>query len=156
MHRLLVLLVAVVLAGCAPLPPAPPPPLSGPVPDLVGTWRGTWAGEPLTLLIVTQTAESPYSGFSVADYQLFGMRRPGVSGVLTSTIRGEAVSSRAEGWLGGDATGRLLLLVQTDTPWGLQYLTLARIGRDQLAGSGDSSFTWGPRGPAELTRQPPR
>jgi hypothetical protein len=141
------------LGGCALGPPLPPP-ATGPVPDLVGTWRGTWAGEPLALLIVSQTPDSGYAGVSIADYQLGGPRRPGISGVLTSTIRGEPVSSRAEGWIGNDATGRVLLLVESDSPAGRQYLTLARLNPDQLAGSGQSSFTWGPRGAATLTRQP--
>jgi hypothetical protein len=147
------LLIALWLGGClAAGPPLPPPP-SGPVPDLVGTWRGTWAGEPLALLVVTQLGDTGYSGFSIGDYQLGGPRRPGFSGVLTSTVRGEAVSSRAQGWLGNDATGRLLVLIESDSPAGYQYLTLARVDRDRLAGSGQSSFAWGPRGPAELTRQ---
>jgi hypothetical protein len=147
-----VLLVA-LLGGCAVSPPLPPPP-TGPVPDLIGTWRGTWGGEPLVLLITEQTAHSGYSGIFFGDYQLGGPHRPGISGVLTSTIRGEAVSARAEGWAGNDATGRLLLLVQSDSPAGLQRLTLARVRPDRLQGSGESSFGWGPRGPAELTRQP--
>ena len=121
---------------------------------MIGTWRGTWAGEPLALLILSQTPDSGSAGVFVGDYQIGGPRRPGISGVLTSTVRGEAVSSRAEGWIGNDATGRLLLLIQSDSPAGHHYLTLARVNRDQLAGSGESSFTWGPRGPAELTRQP--
>jgi len=73
--------------------------------------------------------------------------------VLTSTIRGEAVSARAEGWAGNDATGRLLLLVHSESPAGVQRLTLARVSPDQLQGTGDSTFGWGPRGPARLTRQ---
>jgi hypothetical protein len=152
MRRLVALLLAALLGGCAVGPPWPPPP-SGPVPDLIGTWRGTWGGEPLALLILQQTAHSGYSGIFLGDYQLGGPHRPGISGVLTSTIRGEAVSARAEGWAGNDATGRLLLLVQSDSPAGVQRLTLARVGRDQLQGTGESSFGWGPRGPAQLTRQ---
>jgi hypothetical protein len=152
MRRLIVLLLAALLGGCALGPPLPPPP-RGPVPDLLGTWRGTWASEPLTLLITEQTADSGYAGIFLGDYQLGGPNRPGISGVLTSMIRGEAVSARAEGWAGNDATGRLLLLVQSDSPAGVQWLTLARVGRDQLQGSGESSFRWGPRGPAQLTRQ---
>jgi hypothetical protein len=152
MRRLAPLLLAVLLGGCAIGPPLPPPP-RGPVPDLIGTWRGTWAGEPVALLIIQQTADSGYSGIFLGDYQLGGPHRPGISGVLTSTIRGEAVSARAEGWAGNDATGRLLLLVQSDSPAGVQRLMLARVGSDQLQGTGESSFGWGPRGPAQLTRQ---
>ena len=152
MRRLIPVLVAVLLGGCAVGPPLPPPP-RGPVPDLVGTWRGTWAGEPVALLISQQTADSAYSGIFLGDYHLGGPHRPGISGVLTSRIRGEAVSTRAEGWAGNDATGRLLLLVQSDSPAGVQRLMLTRVGRDELQGTGESSFSWGSRGPAQLTRQ---
>jgi len=152
MRWLVTVLLAAVLGGCA-LGPALPPPPSGPVPDLVGTWRGTWGGAPAALLITQQTADSGYSGVFVGNYQLGGPNRPGISGVLTSTIRGEAVSARAEGWAGNDAAGRLLLLVHSESPAGVQRLTLARVGPDQLQGTGDSTFGWGPRGPARLTRQ---
>lgn len=153
MRRLAVLVLAALLSGCAVGPPWPPPP-SGPVPDLMGTWRGTWGGEPLALLVIEQTADSPYSGIFLGDYQLGGPQRPGISGVLTSTIRGEAVSARAEGWAGNDATGRLLLLIYSESPAGVQRLMLARVSPDQLQGTGESSFSWGPRGPAQLTRRP--
>lgn len=153
MRWLSAMLMATTLAGCVGGTPLPAPP-TGPVPDLIGTWRGTWDGEPVTLLVTEQTADAGYSGIFVSADHLMGPRRPGVSGVLTSTIRGAAVSSRAEGWLGNDASGRLVLLVQTETPDGLQRLTLARVGDDQLQGTGESSFRWGPKGPARLTRQP--
>jgi hypothetical protein len=105
------------------------------------------------LLVTDQNAEAGYSGVFVSREHVLGPRRPGVSGVLTSTIRGAAVSSRAEGWLGNDASGRLVLVIQTDMPEGVQRLTLSRVTSDQLQGMGESTFRWGPRGPAELTRQ---
>ena len=152
MRWLFTVLLAAVLGGCALGPPLPPPP-SGPVPDLIGTWRGTWGGAPAALLITEQTADSGYAGVFVGNYQLGGPNRPSISGVLTSTIGGEAVSARADGWVGNDATGRVLLVVQSESPAGVQWLTLTRAGGDELQGTGDSSFTWGPRGPARLTRQ---
>jgi hypothetical protein len=153
MRWLIVALVAATMGGCVGGTPLPSPP-TGPVPDLVGTWRGTWGGQPLSLLVTEQVGDAGYSGVFVGDYHLGGPRRPGVAGVLTSTIRGRAVSSTAEGWLGNDARGRLLLLIQTETPDGSQRLTLARVSDDQLQGTGESSFRWGPSGPAQLTRQP--
>src|SRR5256885_16183690 len=105
MRRLVPLLLAACLGGCAVGPPLPPP-ASGPVPDLIGTWRGTWAGEPLALLIVSQAPDTGYGGLSVGDYQLGGPRRPGIPGVLTSTIRGGGVSLRAEGGIGNHAQRR--------------------------------------------------
>jgi hypothetical protein len=147
------MVMAVTLTGCVGETPLPAPP-TGPVPGLAGTWRGTWGGEPVTLLITVQDADTGYSGFFVSAYHLLGPRRPGVSGVLTSTIRGAAVGARAEGWLGNDASGRLVLLLHAETPDGQQRLTLAHVGDDQLQGTGESSFRWGPKGPARLTRQP--
>jgi hypothetical protein len=153
MRWLIAPVMAAVLAGCVGGTPLPAPP-TGPVPDLVGTWRGTWGGEPLVLLLTDQNVDTGYSGIFVSADHLLGSRRPGISGVLTSTIRGAPISSRAEGWLGTDARGRLVLLVQTETPDGLQRLTLARTTEDELQGTGESSFRWGPKGPARLTRQP--
>ena len=150
--RLLTAALVLALAGCAawmPIPPPPPP--TGPVPDIAGTWRGTWGGEPVSLLITAQDADVGYSGVAAGGFHL-GSRRPGVAGVLTSTIRGTSVSARAEGWLGMDARGRLVLLLQSEMPDGSQRLTLARVADDRLQGSGESSFSWGPRGPAQLTR----
>ena len=152
MRWLVIVLVAALVTGCLVGPPLPPPP-SGPVPDLVGTWRGTWGGQPAALLISEQTAESGSSGIFLGNYQLGGPQRPGVAGVLTSAIRNEAVSARAEGWVGNDATGRLLVVVQSESPAGVQWLTLTRVSADELQGTGESSFSWGPRGPAQLTRQ---
>jgi len=152
MRRLIIVLVAALASGCLVGPPLPPAP-SGPVPDLVGTWRGTWGGQPAALLISEQTADSGYSGIFLGGYQLGGPHRPGIAGVLTSTIRNEVVSARAEGWVGNDATGRLLVTVQSESPAGLQWLTLTRVSPAELQGTGESSFSWGPRGPARLTRQ---
>lgn len=152
MRWLITVLAAVSLGGCASGTPLPAPP-SEPVPDIVGTWRGTWGGEPAALLVTEQAAEAGYGGVYLGSWPVLGPRRPGLAAVLTSTIRGAAVSSRAEGWLGNDASGRLVLLIQAETPDGGQRLTLARVGEDQLQGSGESTFRWGPRGPARLTRQ---
>jgi hypothetical protein len=153
MRLVLALAAGLMLAGCASGTPLPTPP-TGEVPDLLGTWRGTWGGEPLVLLVTGQHEDTGYSGVFVGGAQIFGQRRPGISGVLTSTIRGAAVSSRAAGWFGRDATGRQVLLIQTDTPDGGQRLTLARVSESQLQGMGESDFRWGPKGPAQLTRQP--
>ena len=152
MRVVLAILVATMLSACETGMVVPPPP-TGPLPDLAGTWRGTWGGQPASLLITDQLTSAGYSGLYVGTWQLGGPQRPGIAGVLTTTIRGASVSSRAEGWLGNDASGRLVLLVQTETPDGLQRLTLARVADDRLQGSGESSFRWGPRGTADLIRQ---
>jgi hypothetical protein len=152
MRWLLPVVLVAALAGCATGTPLPAPP-TGAVPDVAGTWRGTWGDQPAALLITSQDVDAGYSGIFVGSGHVLGPRRPGVAGVLTSTIRGRQVSARAEGWLGADATGRAVLLIQAETPDGGQRLTLTRVGEDQLQGMGESTFRWGPSGTARLIRQ---
>ena len=150
-RRLASLAAVLILTGCvADVPVAPP---TGPLPELAGTWRGTWGGEPLALLISAHVGDEGGAGVFVGSWQLAGARRAGVAGVLTSTIRGVPVSSRMEGWLGKDVNGRLVLVARSETPDGLQRLTLALVARDELEGSGASDFRRGPAGPVHLTRQ---
>lgn len=144
-----VLLAAACTAG-TPVP-APLPP-SVPVADLRGAWSGTWGGQPAALLIDAQTGAAGYSGLYVGNYQVLGHDRPGVSGILTSAINGEATSVKAQGWF-GMSNGQEILFLQADSPSGSQRLTLRRDGPDRLVGTGDSSFRWGPAGPIQLTRR---
>ena len=143
----LVVLIAAV-AGCETAPAAPPP--AGIVPDLRGTWTGTWGGAPLTL-VVTDEREVGDSGVHVGSWQVLGRRGPGLTGVLTSTVRGERVSVPVAGRLGSDAA-RLAVVLEASGPAGDQHLRLAQVGPDRLQGTGESSYPWGPRGPVELTR----
>lgn len=150
MRRAAIFLLVIALTGCAQtVDLAPPPPVTA-VPGLMGTWTGTWGGTPVQLVIVEQRELGDYSGIYLGPVQLLGRRRPGVSGVLTSTIAGTPVSANAEGWL-GYVNGRLTVRLHSQTPSGSQELTLAQSG-DRWAGQGESSFTWGPRGPIELRR----
>lgn len=140
------------LTGCAQTvdlaPPAPPTA----VPDLRGAWAGTWGGAPMRLVISDQIELGDYSGVYLGPVQLLGRRRPGVSGVMTSTIAGAPVSASAVGWLGYSG-GRLTLLLNAETPNGWQQLTLTRTADDRWSGRGESAFSWGPQGPVELVRQ---
>jgi hypothetical protein len=148
-------IVALALAGCGVNPPrvVPVPEAAGVI-DLRGTWTGTWGGTPLTLVLLEQEELGAYTGVYLGSLQVLGERTPSVSGVLTSTIRGEPVSVNARGWL-GTLNGRLALVVAASSPpVGTQYLTLTRIEPSRLAGSGESEFPWGPRGLVELTRRP--
>jgi hypothetical protein len=130
--------------------PSPPP---GPVPDLRGTWTGTWGGRPASLLVTDQRDEFTDSGVFLGSYALLAERRPGLTGILTSSIGQDAISTNAQGWFGYSG-GRLMLVVRADTADGSQYLTLGLADERRLRGTGESSFRWGPRGPVELTRQP--
>lgn len=141
--------LALALAGCAgaPLPPAP----TTAVPDLRGTWTGTWGGSPLTLLLVEQQGMAPVAGVHLGPAPLLGPRRPGLSGVMTFTVRGEAISVGVRGWL-GSSNRTFVLVLEAAPPTGTQQLRLTTVG-DHLAGTGESSFGWGPQGPIELTRR---
>lgn len=151
--RHLALALLLLLPACGtPLQPLPP---SVPVPDLRGTWTGTWGGTPLTLVIVEQEQEFGPSRLSVGPVPLGsilgGQTEPTVAGVMTMTIRGAAVSTGVAGRLGSYA-GRISMVLSGRTPDGDQELFLASIEPGRLTGSGDSTFAWGPRGPIELTR----
>src|SRR5262249_25084887 len=54
---------------------AAPPPLTNPVglmPDLRGTWTGTWGGAPVTLVILEQRDAEPVDGLTVGPWQVLG------------------------------------------------------------------------------------
>lgn len=144
------LLLLLALAGCATAPPAPAPLANGVVPDLRGTWTGTWAGAPLTL-VVTDQHEVGASGVYLGTWQVLGGGGPGLSGVLTFTIRGERLSVPVVGRLGSNA-GRLALVLYSSSSSGEQYLQLAEVAPGRLHGTGESSYAWGPRGAAQLQR----
>ena len=146
--------LAVLVASCssvATLPPPPPPGTAVSLPDMRGTWRGTWGGAPAALLITDQQTTGGSSGLYIGNYQVLGQERPGVSGILTSQIDKTQTSVRAAGWFGG-AGNQLTLVIVADSPSGQQRLTVRPDGPDRLVGMGDSSFSWGPNGPIELRR----
>jgi hypothetical protein len=150
-HRaVFVLLVA--LAGCAQtVDQAPSPPATAGPDDLRGSWVGTWGGAPVQLVIAEQVELGERSGIYFGPVQVLGRRRPGIAGVLTSTIAGAPVSANAEGWL-GNVGGRLTLLLRATTIAGIQQMTLARSAPDRWTGRGESEFAWGPQGPIAIVR----
>jgi hypothetical protein len=148
---ILLLVGALVAAGCATSEPLAPP--AAVVPDLRGTWTGTWGGTPLTLIVTDQQSGHGESGLVLGPWQVLGEPYPTVSGVLTSSIGGAMVSTRLEG-LVGDAGGRLVLTVRARSSAGDQRLRLRLVAPDRLEGDGDSQYAWGPRGPVQLARPP--
>ena len=153
MRVALSLLAAAMLTSACTVPlPQPPPPGAGAViNDIRGSWQGTWAGAPASLLITDQQVSADYSGLYIGSYQLLGHERPGVSGILTSQVDDSQTSVRAYGWFGG-LDGQLALRILADSPSGQQRLTLRPDGPDRFVGMGASSFRQGPRGPIELIR----
>jgi hypothetical protein len=144
-----VVVLALLAVGCAAT--APPPPPAVVVPDLRGTWTGTWGGTPLTLLVTDQQSGPGDSGLVIGPWQVLGEPYPTVTGVLTSSVRGESVSTRMDG-LVGDAGGGVVVSVRARSRAGEQRLTLRLVNPDRLEGSGDSQYDWGPQGPVQLAR----
>lgn len=148
MHGLRAVALLTLLGACGTAAPLTMP--VGPMPDLRGTWKGTWGGTPLTLFIVEQRDPSPVGGVFVGPWHLSGQELWGVSGVLTFTVRGESVSVNVQGRL-GDLNGRLTLVLEPVTVNGGR-MTLTRLGPHRLVGEGISAMRWEPQGPVELLR----
>ena len=147
---LLVVAVAALLAACSTPPPLTTP--AGLLPDLRGTWKGTWGATPLTLVILDQRDAAPVDGVSVGPWQVFGRDLPGVSGILTLKVRSELVSVNVQGRL-GTSNGRLTLVLEPATANG-GWISLTRLDENRMAGTGAAQMSWEPQGPVELIRQP--
>jgi hypothetical protein len=145
-----VAVIAALLGACA-APPALTDPV-GLMPDLRGTWTGTWAGAPMTLVILEQRDAEPVDGVTVGPWQVLGQNLPGVAGILSVKIRSEMVSVNVRGRL-GTSNGRLTLVLEPATVNG-GWLTLTRLDENRLAGTGTSQMSWEPQGPVELIRRP--
>jgi hypothetical protein len=148
---ILIAVLALLTAGCVS---APPPPAAS-APDLRGTWTGTWAGAPLTLIVTEQRSGHGDSGLVIGPWQVLGEHYPTVGGVITSQIGGEPVSTRMDG-LVADAGGRLVVNLRARSRAGEQRLTLRLVAPDRLEGNGDSQYGWGPQGPVQLVRDAQR
>ena len=123
-----------------------------PAPGFAGSWTGTWAGTPLSLLLIPDANESSPSGIYVGPWLVLGQPRPSFSGVITWSRRGEPVSTHAHAWItyAGGAVGLLIQAAPTD---GDQQLSLRSVDPQRFVGVGSSSFRWGPQGAVELHRE---
>jgi hypothetical protein len=101
--------------------------------------------------VTEQSISAGDSGLVLGPWQVLGERYPRLVGVLTSTIRGEHVSTHVEGLL-SQSGNTLVLSLRARSAAGDQRLALRLVERDRLQGSGDSQYRWGPQGPVELTR----
>lgn len=145
-----VALAILLLAGCTVAPLTPPVE----VPNVLGTWAGTWGDTPLMLVVIEQRDDAASgSGVYVGSWLVLGGRTPGLSGVMRYTTRGEQVSVNVQGRF-ATLNGSLAMIVESAAPDGSQQLLLNRIEPHQMFGSGTSKFSWGPQGPVELKRIP--
>lgn len=145
-------LAALSLLACTTTPPPLAPPI-GLMPDLRGTWKGTWGGTPVTLVVLEQSDAVPADGgVSVGPWQVFGQNLPGLSGILSVKLRSEMVSTNVRGRF-GSWNGRLTLVLEPATVNG-GFLSLVRIADDRLTGNGTGQMSWEPQGTVELIRQP--
>jgi len=146
--RALAVLFALSLAACATEPRLGQP--QNVIPDLRGTWQGTWGGEPVTLLVLEQGGTARQGGISVGPWALTGAGLPSLGGVLTFPSNGAPVSVNVQGRF-GDWNGGFTLVVDALTRDG-QQLVLTHVTTDRLRGTGTSRQRWDPEGPVELAR----
>ena len=144
----LVVALALGLAACAPQPFLAPP--LEPVPDLRGTWRGTWAGAPVTLVVIEQGGVTTQGGVSIGAWPVSGTPLETVGGVFTFPSNGAPITVNVRGRL-GHLDGNLALVVDALTR-DVRQLVLAPVAEDRLVGGGKSNLGWEPFGPVELTR----
>lgn len=142
------LTLAVALAGCATPLAAP----SGSLPDLAGTWSGTWGGQPARL-VVTEQGDQTASGINLGPWPIAGGRLPGLSGVLTFASGGQPTTVNVRGRFGGSG-GRLTLVLESVAADGPSF-TLTEVTPTRLAGVGTQSAPWQPNGSVELQRISP-
>ena len=148
------LVALVLLAGCATSPPPGPP--AAFVPDLLGTWTGTWGGAPATLVVTGQHEGHGQSGVVLGPWQVFGELYPTATGILTARVNGEMVSTAIDGRISDAGAGTVLTVLAQSPSAGDQWMQLRLVGEDRLEGTGDSQHRWGPRGPVQLVRRRPR
>ena len=144
-------MLALLLGACTGPPPLAPP-AAGPMPDLRGTWTGTWGGAPTTLVILEQREAEPVDGVWVGPWQVLGHDLPGVTGILSVRIRNDLLSVNVRGRL-GTSNGRFTVVIEPATVNG-GWLSLAHLEENRLAGSGTAQMSWEPQGPVELIRRP--
>jgi len=148
--RRLVLALAILSAGCVVTPPAGPPAVAPP--DLRGTWVGTWGGTPLSLVVTDQRISTGDSGLVIGSWQLLGQYYPTLDGVMTTTIRGESITTNVTGqiWQSGEFFG---ITIRGRASAGDQQMTVKLVEEDRLEGMGQSQYTWGPQGPVQAVRR---
>ena len=148
MTRALAVLFALTLAACSTGPVLTQP--TGDVPDLRGTWRGTWAATPVTLVVIEQGGTARQGGISIGPWPLTGAGLPSFSGMLTFVSNGAPITVNVQGRF-GDWDGGFTLVVEALTR-DRQQLVFTHVGDHHLAGFGTSRLDWDPRGPVDLER----
>lgn len=149
--RALVVGLVLALGACATGPRLDQPTQA--VPDLRGTWRGTWGGAPITLLVLEQGGTTRQDGITVGPWPLTGAGLPALDGVLTYPSNNAPVSVNVRGRF-GDWNGGFTLVVDALTRDG-QQLVLTRVSPERLSGNGTSRLSWDPQGAVDLTRATP-
>jgi len=140
--------LALMLGGCVHEMGTP----QGLIPDLRGTWTGTWAGTPLTLVVIEQDGTLPDGGVELGPWSLAGPVFPALRGVLTFQSAGAPVSVNVQGRF-GDLYGQLALILDLLTT-NTQRIVLSEVTPELLRGIGTSRVRWEPQGPVELRIRP--
>ena len=153
--RILLLALALLSVACG----KPFQPVAAPPPNLLGTYVGTWAGEPTTLNVQSFGEAGPGSGLFLGSLSVGGVGQMQVSGVIIHpSAQGpqESTFTARVGYMGNQLI--LALNLPTMDPMDpFAELSLAMEG-DTLVGQAERDFPQGAKGPIKLVRQakPPR
>lgn len=149
--RALLLALLFFTAACArQFEPVPPP-----TPNLLGTYVGTWADRPTTLVIQSYGAAQPDSGLFLGSLSVGGTPQMVVSGTISHPSPQGPLQSTFTGRV-GYVEGQLILSLNLPTTSAMQpfeELPLAVQG-DALVGRAEHDYPEGPKGPIRLVRQP--
>ena len=149
--RALVLALTFLAAACArQFEPVPPP-----TPNLLGTYVGTWGGEPTTLVIQSYGAAQPEGGLFLGSMSVGGTPQMVVSGTISHPSPQGPLASTFTARV-GYVEGRLILALNLPTINAMEpfeELPLAVDG-DALVGKAEHDYPEGPKGPIRLVRQP--
>jgi hypothetical protein len=140
--------LAGALAACSTGPVLTQP--ASDIPDLRGTWRGTWAATPVTLVVMEQGGTARQGGIALGPWPITGAGLPSMAGVLTFVSHGTPITVNVQGRF-GDFEGGFTLVVDALTA-DRQQLVFTHVGDDRLGGFGTSRLDWDPRGPIDLSR----
>ena len=132
-------------------PPVGPPAVSPP--DLRGTWIGTWGGTPLSFVVLDQQTGTGDSGVVIGSWQLLGQYYPTVSGIMTTTIRGESVSTNMTGLIAQAGQGYGVILRGRASAGDQEMRVRLDRGGSQWKAMGQSQYAWGPQGSVQAARR---
>ena len=148
--HVIVLVVAMLVAGCSNrFEPVPPP-----TPNLLGTYVGNWGAQPTTMVIQSYGAAQSSGGLFLGTMSVGGAAQMQVSGTISHPSPQGPLASTFTARV-GYVNSQLILSLSLPTTNSMdvfEELPLAVEG-DALVGKAERDYPEGPKGPIKLVRQ---